>query len=232
MQLPNIADIVLHPYWSLLFVFVVFWLGRLFESHKAARQVWAKRRERFQDEQIRVSAELYAKMAECADAALHRLIIFSCGPREKSEFADSYVKQKSKELERSLQHVQALHYELRQYLLAHDLYFPRPLVDKIWHFYNHIFRPMAWASQAASQGVDRLEYHEHVEAQRVRRESMDLLDKLRDEFYDLLKYDPDRPRWWTGLRLLTLRVGVWFRDQYRKYREEVQGAASSPPEPL
>src|SRR5258708_39997454 len=68
-------------------------VDRFTESHKASVAIAAKRRERFQDKQAEVAAELYKKLV-CCTSAVFMLLVFDDPEDTRSRLLDSETRTK------------------------------------------------------------------------------------------------------------------------------------------
>jgi hypothetical protein len=161
-------------------------VDRFTESHKAAVGIAAKRRERFQDKQAEVAAELYVKLARCTEAVF-MLIVLDEPESRISRLQES--ESRAKRLKNLLPKAEQAWGELSAYFNAHALYFPEPLLSRIRQAGHHMEKVIDDVHEMVDSGLDQVEPKVKNMIDEARLETKELLLEIRSRFYKLMLGD-------------------------------------------
>jgi hypothetical protein len=139
-------------------------IGKLFvdrftESHKADVSIAAKRRERFQDKQAQVAAELYEKLANCT-SAVFMLVVVEEPDSRISHLLES--ESRAKRLKDLLPAAEQAWGELSTYYNAHSLYFSDSLLTSIRRAGHHMEKVIDDVHKLIELGTDQVKQEDKI----------------------------------------------------------------------
>jgi hypothetical protein len=168
---------------GLAFLVGKYVVDRLAESHKAAVGIAAKRRERFQDKQAEVAAEIYEKLASSTEAVF-TLIVLDEPESRISRLLKSETR--TKRLRDLLPNAEQAWGELSAYHNRHGLYFPEPLLSRTKQAGYHMEKVIDDVHKMLDQGLDQIEPKDKIILDKARLEAVELLVEIRTMFYTLM----------------------------------------------